>query len=67
MICSYGSLMTYDLNIYFPYLFLIPCEQEINDETDVVLDNKTKKKRKKHHKKDADFKVSLFKSRCALC
>ena len=34
-------------------------QQEINDETDVIMDNKTKKKRKKHHKKDADFKMFM--------
>jgi len=35
-------------------------QQEINDETDVILDNKTKKKRKKQRAvKDADFKMFL--------
>lgn len=35
-------------------------QQEINDETDVILDNKTKKKRKKERGlKDADFKMFL--------
>jgi len=35
-------------------------QQEINDETDVILDNKTKKKRKKERPiKDADFKMFL--------
>merc|ERR1719427_731053 len=35
-------------------------QQEIIDETDVVIDNKTKKKRKRErYKKDADFKMFL--------
>eukprot|EP00090_Calanus_glacialis_P015401 TRINITY_DN24306_c0_g1_i1.p1 TRINITY_DN24306_c0_g1~~TRINITY_DN24306_c0_g1_i1.p1 ORF type:complete len:555 (-),score=154.82 TRINITY_DN24306_c0_g1_i1:604-2148(-) len=35
-------------------------QQEINDETDVVFDNKSKKKRKRErYKKDADFKMFL--------
>jgi metal transporter CNNM len=35
-------------------------QQEINDETDVVIDNKSKKKRKRErYKKDADFKMFL--------
>ena len=35
-------------------------QQEINDETDVIIDNKTKKKRKRDiYKKDADFKMFL--------
>merc|ERR1719391_972224 len=38
-------------------------QQEINDETDVVLDNKTKKKRKKDRAiKDADFRMFLEKT-----
>ena len=35
-------------------------QQEINDETDVIIDNKTKKKRKRErYKKDAEFKMFL--------
>ena len=35
-------------------------QQEINDETDVIIDNKSKKKRKRdRYKKDADFKMFL--------
>ena len=38
-------------------------QQEINDETDVVLDNKTKKKRKRDRAiKDADFRMFLEKT-----
>merc|ERR1719471_1846245 len=38
-------------------------QQEINDETDVIIDNKTKKKRKRErYKKDADFKMFLGKT-----
>merc|ERR1711874_812945 len=33
-------------------------QQEINDETDVVIDNRSKKKKKRErYKKDADFKM----------
>ena len=38
-------------------------QQEIVDETDVIIDNKTKKKRKRErYKKDADFKMFLGKT-----
>merc|ERR1719394_1611004 len=38
-------------------------QQEINDETDVIIDNKTKKKRKRErYKKDAEFKMFLGKT-----
>ena len=38
-------------------------QQEIVDETDVIIDNKTKKKRKRErYKKDADFKMFLDKT-----
>ena len=38
-------------------------QQEIVDETDIIIDNKTKKRRKKErYKKDADFKMFLGKT-----